>query len=233
MAPSSRLDKWGYNTVAKHVVTPVVLAGVLFGVARTTDLPWAWVFTAVHTLAWWGMAATLVVENRDVLNSRGRPQAGVKGWDRVLLATFGIDWILMFVAAGLDARLGWSPPLPGAVHVLGNTLVLAGFALTTWSMVVNRHFEAAVRIQSDRSHAVVGTGPYRWVRHPGYTGVIVSYYLGIPLALGSWPAAAVGALGLLTMVVRTALEDRTLQAELPGYGGLVARTPYRLVPGLW
>jgi protein-S-isoprenylcysteine O-methyltransferase Ste14 len=227
------LDKWGYNTVAKHVVTPVVLAATMFALAKTTDWPWGWVFSAVHVFAWWGMAAALVLTNRAVLNFRGRPQPGVKAWDRVLLAIYGVDWILMFVVAGLDLRGGWSPPVPAVVHVLGNLLVLAGFALTTWAMTVNRHFEVGVRIQSDRAHAVVDTGPYHWVRHPGYTGVLVSYYLGVPLALGSWPAAAVGALGVVTLIVRTALEDRTLQAELPGYGGFVEKTRYRLVPGIW
>ena len=117
-------------------------------------------------------------------------------------------------------------------HVLGNGLILAGFGLMTWAMAVNRSFEVIVRIQTDRNHKVVKRGPYRYVRHPGYTGVILAFYFGMPLALGSLPAAFIAVVGLATMIVRTLLEDRTLQAELPGYQAFTHETRYRLIPGV-
>jgi protein-S-isoprenylcysteine O-methyltransferase Ste14 len=119
------------------------------------------------------------------------------------------------------------------VAILGNLLIIAGFALLTWAMVANRNFEATVRIQEERAHKVIDSGPYQIVRHPGYTGVIIAFYFGIPMALGSWAAFLVGLVGLITMVVRTALEDRTLQEELAGYKEFTQKTRYRLIPGVW
>ena len=100
-------------------------------------------------------------------------------------------------------------------------------------MVVNRHFEPGVRIQRERDHAVITSGPYRLVRHPGYTGTIASYFIGMPLMLGSWPAFIPAAVGTVLLVVRTALEDRLLLRDLAGYADYAARTRHRLVPGVW
>jgi protein-S-isoprenylcysteine O-methyltransferase Ste14 len=139
----------------------------------------------------------------------------------------------MLVAAPLDVRYGWTAPLPSWVHITGNALVIIGFAILTWSMVTNRHFEATVRLQSDRDHHVMTGGPYRFVRHPGYVGTIIAFYFGTPLALGSAAMIVPALIGLITMVIRTALEDRTLQAELPGYAEFAQQTRYRLLPGIW
>jgi protein-S-isoprenylcysteine O-methyltransferase Ste14 len=151
----------------------------------------------------------------------------------ILLSIYGIDWILLIIAGALDFRYAWTGPVMPIVAILGNLLIIAGFALLTWAMVANRSFEWGVRIQNDREHKVIDSGPYQFLRHPGYTGVIVSFYFGIPMALGSWAAFLVGLVGLITMVVRTALEDRTLQEELPGYKEFTEKTRYRLIPGVW
>jgi protein-S-isoprenylcysteine O-methyltransferase Ste14 len=151
----------------------------------------------------------------------------------VLVSIYGIAWILVLVLAAFDRRYAWTAPIAPMWHILGNLLILLGFGFTTWAMAVNRHFEVTVRIQDDRDHHVVSSGPYQWVRHPGYSGVIIAFYFGMPLALGSWPAAVIAAIGLVTMVIRTALEDQTLQAELPGYTAFAQQTRYRLLPGVW
>jgi len=228
-----RLDKWGMNTIAKQVIAPILLAALMFALAETTNWLWGWVFQIVHFLAWLMMTVVLVRYNPELLNRRGRRQAHDKNWDFVLVSIYGISWILMLVLGALDVRYGWTAPIAPIWHILGNILILLGFALTTWAMAANRHFEVTVRIQDDRDHRVISSGPYHYVRHPGYTGVILAFYFGMPLALGSWPAALAGLIGLITMVIRTVLEDRTLQAELPGYTTFTQQTRYRLIPGVW
>jgi protein-S-isoprenylcysteine O-methyltransferase Ste14 len=140
--------------------------------------------------------------------------------------------LAVLVICGLDERFGWSPPLSLAVHVLGAAGFVLGQLLFTWAMASNVFFSTMVRLQAERGQAVASSGPYRYVRHPGYVGYTVAA-LGNALLLGSlWglvPAAVVG----VGMVVRTALEDRTLQEQLEGYKEYAQRVRYRLVPGIW
>lgn len=104
--------------------------------------------------------------------------------------------------------------------------------LLIWAMRTNTFFARVVRIQAERGHHVISTRPYAQVRHPGYVG-LCTLGLGMPLLLGSWWAFIPGALEVGLLIVRTALEDRTLQAELPGYGEYAARVRCRLLPGIW
>jgi protein-S-isoprenylcysteine O-methyltransferase Ste14 len=99
-------------------------------------------------------------------------------------------------------------------------------------MATNAFLSTRVRIQEDRGHRVVTTGPYRMVRHPMYAATIIGF-AGVSLLLGSWWAFVPGAVCTVLFIIRTALEDRTLQAELPGYKDYAARTRYRLLPGVW
>ena len=107
-----------------------------------------------------------------------------------------------------------------------------GYALFTWATAANAFFSRIVRLQLDRGQTVVSSGPYRYLRHPAYLGAI-AYNLAVGILLASWPAAAVGLAGALLLVVRTALEDRLLRAELPGYEDYARRVRYRLLPGVW
>jgi len=118
------------------------------------------------------------------------------------------------------------------VKLLGLAGILAGYALGSYALVENRFFSGMVRIQTERGHQVVSSGPYRWLRHPGYAGALITY-LGTPLFLDSvWGFVPVVLLAIL-LVVRTRLEDRTLQEELPGYRDYAGRVRYRLLPGVW
>jgi protein-S-isoprenylcysteine O-methyltransferase Ste14 len=110
--------------------------------------------------------------------------------------------------------------------------MLLAYLLGAWAMAVNEHFELLVRIQTDRGHRVVTSGPYRIVRHPGYLAAIVGG-LTSPLILGSLWAFAPVVAGALLFTARTALEDRTLREELAGYQEYAARTRHRLLPGIW
>ncbi|MBW2543363.1 MAG: isoprenylcysteine carboxylmethyltransferase family protein [Deltaproteobacteria bacterium] len=156
-----------------------------------------------------------------------------KAWDKVLapLMALSVSFPLPIVA-GLDHRFGWSPAFPLWLILLGFILTSLGYAFATWALVENRFFSTVVRIQTDRGHAVCDSGPYRLVRHPGYTGNIPPL-LGIVLALGSVWALIPAVMTLIITVVRTALEDRTLQEELPGYRDYARRVRYRLIPGIY
>ena len=134
--------------------------------------------------------------------------------------------------AGLDHRFGWSPVFPLWLIVLGIFLIALGYAFSSWAFVENRFFSGVVRIQADRGHVVCDSGPYRIVRHPGYAGNILPQ-LGIVLALGSVWTLIPAAVALIIAVIRTTLEDRTLQEELPGYLDYTRHVRYRLIPGIY
>lgn len=206
------------------------------------DLCWwqAWVYSALILAA--GIGARLWAERRhpgllaereNIARSEFDEAAGVKSWDRVLsrLMAVSVSFPLVIVA-GLDHRFGWSPEFPLWLNMLGFILIAAGYALASWALVENRFFSGMVRIQTERGHVVCDSGPYRFVRHPGYAGNILPLP-GIALALSSvWtiiPAAA----ALVIIVIRTALEDRTLQEELPGYREYAQQVRFRLIPGIY
>lgn len=213
----------------------IIVGALVFIGAGTLDWAWGWVFGIVYFLCWAGLSWVLARRNPELLNQRGkraRQMEGTKRWDWLLLSLYSILTLVQPFVAGLDYRYGWSSPSSLVVLVLGNGLMVIAFIILTWSMVANRFFEATVRIQNQRGHQVASGGPYRYVRHPGYVSVILTF-IALPLALGAWAALIPGALGVVIFVVRTALEDRTLQAELPGYADFARQTRYRLLPGVW
>jgi protein-S-isoprenylcysteine O-methyltransferase Ste14 len=166
-----------------------------------------------------------------LLRERMRP-----GGQRPPLALhlFALVLLLHWIVAGLDrGRFHWSDTVPAWLRVAGLIAVAAGYGLALWAMLVNRFFSSVVRIQSDRGQYVVTTGPYRWIRHPGYlAGIVIFVASGI--ALGSWLATAMLiVLSLPFALYRAITEDRVLQAELPGYRDYAARVRWRVLPGIW
>jgi protein-S-isoprenylcysteine O-methyltransferase Ste14 len=158
---------------------------------------------------------------------------GVKPWDKILAPLMALSLSFpLVITAGLDHRWGLSPAFPLWLNVLGLLLVGLGYAFGAWALVENRFFAGVVRIQTDRGHAVCDSGPYRVVRHPGYAGNILALP-GIILALGSAWTVLPALLALAVAVVRTALEDRTLQEELAGYREYARKVRYRLIPGIY
>jgi protein-S-isoprenylcysteine O-methyltransferase Ste14 len=156
-----------------------------------------------------------------------------KAWDKVLapLMALSLGFPLVIVA-GLDHRYGWSPAFPLWLIMFGLILISLGYTFAAWALAENRFFSSVVRIQTDRGHVVCDSGPYRIVRHPGYAGNILPL-LGIVLALGSVWTLIPAAVALIIAVIRTALEDQTLQEELPGYRDYARRVHYRLIPGIY
>ena len=156
-----------------------------------------------------------------------------KSWDKLLapLMALSISYPLVMVA-GLDHRYEWSPDFSLWLNVIGFISIFLGYAFAARAVAENRFFFSVVVVRTDRGHVVCDSGPYRYVRHPGYAGNIFALF-GIVLALGSnWTLLPVAA-GVAVAVVRTVLEDRTLQEELPGYRDYARRVPYRLVPGVF
>ena len=235
-SPAPKVNIYGVNAIGKHIGQAVITAILLFVGAGSLDWGWGWVLAVVYTACWIGLSIALAVGNPELLNQRGqrikKATVGTKKWDLVLLSIYFVLVLVQPFVAGLDWRNAWSPPVPTVVAVLGNVMMILGFVVMTWSMIANRYFEPSVRIQESRGHQVATGGPYRFVRHPGYAGVVLQF-LALPIAVGTWVAMIPGVVGIAVFVVRTALEDRTLQQELPGYVEYAQKTTYRLIPGLW
>jgi protein-S-isoprenylcysteine O-methyltransferase Ste14 len=210
-------------------------AAILSLAAGRLDWVWGWVFIGLTAIFMASHVVLLVPNDPGLLVERagGLRQEGGKRWDQWLSAlSAGVFPFASWIIAALDLRFAWSSPKPLAVHLIGTGAVALGFTLFMWAMVSNAFFSEVVRIQDDRGHQVATDGPYRFVRHPGYTGAILSS-LGTPLLLGSWWAFIPTVIGVGGYVLRTALEDRTLQLELEGYRAYTVRVHYRLIPGVW
>jgi protein-S-isoprenylcysteine O-methyltransferase Ste14 len=207
----------------------------MFAAAGTWDWPAGWAYFALALVAILGSRLIVARRMPSLLRERARftEAEGAMTWDRVLSPIVGlVGPLLIGVVAGIDHRLAWGPPIPLAVRIIAGAVVAAGFALSSWAMVSNRFFSAVVRIQKERGHEVVTSGPYRFVRHPSYAGGVVAY-LALPLMLDALWVMVPALLVLAALVVRTALEDRTLLESLPGYPEYAARTRSRLIPGIW
>ena len=201
------------------------------------DLGWwqAWVYSQLIVAA--GIGGRIWAERRHPGLTAERQNIekmqSAKAWDKVLapLMALSLGFPLVIVA-GLDHRFGWSPVFPLWLIVLGFILIALGYSFALLAFVENRFFSGVVRIQTDREHVVCDSGPYRIVRHPGYAGSILPL-LGIVMALGSVWTLIPAAFALIISVIRTALEDKTLQEELPGYRDYARRVRYRLIPGIY
>ncbi len=168
----------------------------------------------------------------ELLRRRGQIGQGTKTWDLVLLTLFGLTYLAIIVVAAFDAQNHWSQ-MPVWLWLIGAVLYVFFVVVITWAMAVNTHFEKTVRIQRDRHHRVIESGPYRIVRHPGYLATILGLILPTPLLLGSWWAFIPTILAMACLILRTVLEDRTLRQELSGYEAYTRKVRYRLLPGLW
>jgi protein-S-isoprenylcysteine O-methyltransferase Ste14 len=213
-------------------VTLAVQAALLFGGAGTLNWPWAWVYFAISLVTVLINGSILLRTSPEMVAERGRPKE-VQGWDKVVSSIWGVAvYLALPLVAGLDVRFGWPPALNVIWHAAGAVVLAAGYGFTAWAMISNAYFSTAVRIQSERGHTVCRSGPYRFVRHPGYVGMALQA-LGMPFLLGSLWALLPAFAAAIPMVIRTALEDRMLQAELPGYREYAQEVRYRLVPGIW
>lgn len=195
----------------------------------------AWAYALIGIL---GFAVSRFLAARrhpDLLAERAKfmQHEDIKPWDSVLARLVGLGGGLIPLVAGLDVRFGWPGPDFGlAEELIALVLILSGFAVGAWALMENRFFSGVVRIQKERGHQVVSTGPYAWVRHPGYVGALLVYF-ATPILLDSlWTYLPVAFISIV-LLIRTDLEDRTLKQELPGYREYTQKTRFRLLPGIW
>jgi protein-S-isoprenylcysteine O-methyltransferase Ste14 len=208
----------------------LVLVLPVFLLAGRVDYWQGWLFVGVM-LAF--MLGNMFIIKGDLADERLKPGEGVKSWDRRIMGTLTVLYIAMIVIGGLDSgRFSWSGTQPWWVYVLGVGLYAVGQVLFLWAKAANRWFSSVARLQPDRGQAVCQEGPYQWMRHPGYVGGVL-YGLAMPLMLGSLWALIPQGIAALLLVVRTSLEDRMLQAELPGYAEYAQKVKSRLIPGVW
>lgn len=162
------------------------------------------------------MGAIWVLHNNpELVNERGKLAENTKSWDKILVTLYTLLLLGTLVTACLDARFRWSS-VPLTLEISGGIGFILAMVLVGWASMTNPFLSAVVQIQDDRGHQVVTAGPYRYVRYPMYAGMLF-FFWSIPLLLGSWLALIPSVLNVVVFIVRTALEDKTLQAELPGY----------------
>jgi protein-S-isoprenylcysteine O-methyltransferase Ste14 len=209
----------------------IVAAVILFWPAGRLDWAMGWIY--IVSLPVIAIVTVVVVDPGLIAERNQRRHTNQKGWDRVLFGLYGMVMAIAIpVIAGLNVRYGWQPEVPLWVQLAGLVGYAAGWGINLWAMAKNRFFAQVVRIQRDRGQQTIDTGPYRYVRHPGYVGGI-GLTVCTGLMLGSLWALIAGMTGGLLLLLRTELEDQMLQEELEGYREYAQRVRYRLLPGVW
>ena len=194
----------------------------------------AWVYALLWILSFIVSRMLAARRHPDLLAERARfmQHEDAKTWDRLLAPLVGFGGGLLPLVAGFDALFEWSEPYSIPIKIVSLLTIVVGYCLASYALLENRFFSGIVRIQTDRGHQVVSSGPYRWIRHPGYSGALLAY-LTTPLFLDSQWAFLPAVFLMIVLVIRTALEDRVLQDELAGYADYAKKVRYRLIPGVW
>jgi protein-S-isoprenylcysteine O-methyltransferase Ste14 len=229
----SGLNRSGVRSITVQAILIVLGIAILFVSAGTIAWINGWIYAGlvvIYQVVSWAVLARV---NPQMLNERGTVvKAGTKTFDKVWVAIVPVFTFGNLVIMGFDAvRYQWSV-MPFWLTYVGIFMFVAVAPVATWAMAVNKFFEWTVRIQDDRGQHVCTAGPYGTIRHPGYAGMIISL-LAYPLILGSWWGFLPNGILILIIAIRTALEDRTLQKELPGYKEYAQKVKYRLIPLIW
>lgn len=214
------------------VVLFTVLAAILFLSSGQLRWLWGWVYIAVYIAGTVVNTVLLLRTNPEVIAERGKTEIE-QNWEKIVGGLWALAYFLAIpLLAGLDERYGWSPALPVTANLVSALLFAASLALVGWALVENAYFVTVARVQKERNQTVCTTGPYRFVRHPGYLGAVVQG-AAAPLLLGSTWALIPGLVSSGLMILRTALEDRMLHRELAGYAVYARQVRYRILPGVW
>lgn len=204
----------------------------LFWPAGTWNWPMAWALISLTALWVIGTAVVTIPYHPELLAERVGPRRGGQSWDTAILGVIGVMMMAKMLLAGFDIRFGWTAGLPAWVEITGLIVAGVGYGLVVWATGSNAYFSQVVRIQAERGHTVAMGGPYQFVRHPAYIGMIGAE-LGTAAMLGSPLALIPSGISAILIIVRTALEDQLLHRELAGYKEFAAKTRYRLLPGVW
>jgi protein-S-isoprenylcysteine O-methyltransferase Ste14 len=227
-----KLDKFGYRYIVFVLVTQLILTVLLIISVGNFNIVRVWIFLIVIWIYQLFDLVILYLKSPELLNQRGKRKK-TERFDRIVLPLyFLIGVYITIIIAGLDiGRYYWSF-IPDFFIFVGVMLLIIADSIALSAMLKNIFFESTVRIQSDRNQTVVKTGPYKFVRHPGYLGAII-WQIATPLVLGSIVAFLPSIVGIALKVLRTYLEDRTLTQRLPGYAEYTKQTKYRLIPWIW
>jgi protein-S-isoprenylcysteine O-methyltransferase Ste14 len=216
----------------REILGLAVMGAALFWSAG--QIGWWPAWAALAVMAAWILATTAVIlrSNPDLLAERLGPRRGAKSWDTAIMSSLGLLQLARYIVAGLDQRYGWTGGLPAGAQIAALAVCALGYALVVWATATNPFFSQIVRIQTERGQTTITGGPYRYVRHPAYLGAIL-FELAVPILLASWWALVISLVNVTLLIVRTTLEDRALQIELPGYLDYTRRVRRRLAPGIW
>lgn len=222
------------RSIVLMVIVVFVVPFLPMIISRVWDWWEAWAYAIIGIFGFILSRALAARRHPDILAERSRSieLQDAKPWDKALAPLLAFGSVLILVVAGLDKLFGWTQPFLFEIKVAALIVIIFGFVVGSWALIENRFFSGVVRIQTERGHHVVTTGPYRFIRHPGYAGALWAY-LTMPLLLDSIWAFIPAVLLLVVLVVRTSMEDATLQNELPGYREYAQKTHYRLMPGIW
>jgi protein-S-isoprenylcysteine O-methyltransferase Ste14 len=209
----------------------VLFLSLALFLAGGIDWGQAWVFVANFVVQAAMAGVYLCRVNPEIITARSRFHVGMKLWDKPIAAVLIVTFMLMFPTAGFDHRYHWSH-VPTAGVIAGYLLLTQGMVFNVWVLSVNKFAEPGIRIQTERGHRVIDSGPYAIVRHPLYAATPMTL-VGYALALGSYWAFLPAAISMAVLVARTSLEDRMLKNELPGYEDYARRVRYRLLRGVW
>ena len=230
--PAASTSRGVVRWLIREIFGVLFVAMTLFISAGSLDWPMGWALVVIYACWVAAQAVILIPRCPELLAERAQRRQDFARWDTGILGLIGLLTLAKYIIAGLDFRFGWTPQISPGVQI-GALLVSAlGYALLTWATVSNAFFSLAYRIQDDRGHQVATDGPYRHLRHPGYSGS-VAFELATPIMLGSLWALVPGALIAGLLVLRTSLEDKGLQADLEGYAEYSGRVRFRLIPGIW
>ncbi len=218
--------------IVRGAITILVFLAILFLPAGRFDWWEGWTFFLVFLIATSALAIWMRRKDPELFSERSQPGENVEQWDRIIMSIYTILLVIMLIVAGIDSgRLDLSSP-PIFLRVAGWCGLAISLLMVAWTMSSNTFLSEMVRIQDDRGHVVVTQGPYRYIRHPMYVGVILAI-ISTPLVLGSFWALIPAGMIVIVFVIRTHLEDRMLQEKLPGYKDYAAQVRYRLIPGIW
>lgn len=222
-----------HKNIARRIIQVVVsillMALILFVSAGTIHWPFAWILILISILV---VIVNALIFPPELISERGKRKENVEKWDKWVTGIMIPIGIGVYLVAGLDHRLGWTESYATWIRLSGILFFILGNIMVSWAMVSNHYFSTAVRIQYDRGHQVAVTGPYQYVRHPGYLGMMI-YHCFTPVLLGTLWALIPAFLTSLLFIVRTGMEDKTLKTKLDGYKDYAEKVKYRLVPGIW
>lgn len=232
MNTSQRSLSTGYILLLIFLIIGLPLLPLI--VSGRWNWPEAWIYAALYIVGFVISRVLAARRHPDLIAERAHSlqKTDAKPWDRPLLIAMTLLNVTAAVVMGLDARYGWTLPFDPGVRIAALLVLMGGYALASYALIENRFFSGVVRIQSERGHQVVTTGPYAWIRHPGYVGGLLTYAAAAVLLNSAWALLPTILIGVV-LGVRTRLEDEALQAELPGYRDYAQRVRYRLIPGVW